>query len=263
MRGCPSQRLDEDAEVVVGEDRLHEALGDRLHQDPGAQDDRHLAEPPADGLEEVRALAGRAAQHVPLAGDDVHLHDGVGGEPVPDARDADSGAADHAPDRELRVVRHHPRRQPVGVDRLEELLPARPGLGPDRVPLDGLDAVEAGHVDDDAVLDLRVARHRVPAPPGHDLEPVLAGTADDRHHLLHRAGAGDRTRPAAHHVTPVVRVGGECLGVAVERGHRPFRGASEMLTRCMTRGASIGFERRWLVLVLSQSRTSPSRQTWL
>jgi hypothetical protein len=198
-----------DGGVLAGE-RLD---GDEL--DLGPDDDAELAEAAAHGVEQADVVAGRALAELALAGDDPQLEHVVGLEAVLGGLAADAADGEGAADAEVDVVGEDGRALAEREGLLEELEPADAGVDDGVVGVDGVDLREAGHVDDEAALGLRLALGAVAvADHAHraDLDAVLVGELDRPDDIGDGGGDQHRERGLADDVTPVVGRGGAVAG---------------------------------------------------
>ena len=134
----------------------------RRHEgDRGPDDDRHLAEPRPDGVEQLSLAVGRADDMGTPAGDDLQFEDVVALDAVASGRGPDTADDERAANRQIEVVGEHRRGEAVRQRGGEHLAPRRAGVDVDSVGFDGVDRPSLRQVDHDAVGDLRAAVDRV------------------------------------------------------------------------------------------------------
>ncbi len=172
----------------------------------GPEDQRALAEPCEDGVEEVRAPVGGAGQPLAGAGDDLQLPHPVGDQAVPVAGATEAAGAQQPADAAAEVVGQHRRREPGGERGPHDVAPQGAGPGGQR-PLARRTAhvVEGGHVDDVTAVRLPLPVQGLSGSARGDRQPVRPGEGDE---FLYVGGGAGRDHAERTGTDDMPEIGG-------------------------------------------------------
>jgi hypothetical protein len=162
-------------------------------------DDAEVAAAALEAPEKLLVLVLGCGDELAVRGDDVGPDHVVGGEAVLALEPAAAGAGGEADD----ARRRHAAAGDGEAERLGlvvELAPVHAALGADGLALRvDPDSLHRPHVEDDAVVDRREARHRVAAVPDRERKPARPRKADCLNHACDSSRSQDDAGTSVEH----------------------------------------------------------------
>ena len=195
----PHERFD----VVVGQVECPH-LGQRSAQlDARLRDHPELTQSATHAVEQHRILRSRATQLPGVSGHHNKFIDVVRLRAVAMRRDAETRHRQRSADGDIKVRREHRWEIAPGPGVVDKLAPCRSRLNADGAVPDFGDAVETGHVEQDAAVCQRLPGLGVTRAADSDGAARTTGEVQRSTHILRRPGSDHRTRDPADHAAEV------------------------------------------------------------